>query len=78
MLAFAQRDVEVAVDALGNVSGTDSDDRLTSTDCESYSDGECRPGGALVDELEKDLVLVGVVGLRDPLRPEVSESVAAC
>lgn len=66
------------MDAVGNVSGTDSDETFQSTDSAGNSSGESKSGGALVDELERDLTLVGVVGLRDPLRPEVKESVAAC
>ena len=30
------------------------------------------------EKLEQNLTLLGVVGLRDPLRPEVAASVAAC
>ena len=42
------------------------------------ADGGAEPDGLEAADLERGLTLVGVVGLKDPLRPEVAGAIAQC
>jgi len=42
------------------------------------SDDESGEGGLNATPLDKDLILIGVVGIEDPLRPEVPDAVRQC
>ena len=44
----------------------------------SGADGAAEPDRLEADSLERGLTLVGVVGLKDPLRPEVAGAIAQC
>jgi len=40
---------------------------------DGYHAVECKE-----DEIESNLVLLGIVGIKDPLRPDVPQAVALC
>ena len=64
------------------VAYKDLDDTLSEEEVSMVTDGTCATHAVLyqnaIDEFEHDLTLIAVLGIADPLRPEVKDAIASC
>lgn len=73
LLALAYRDVKLPETGLGGLA-SDAEDTVGASSAAAAA--VVAPG--VVESLEQDLILVSVVGLQDPLRPEAAAAIATC
>ncbi|MBQ7580556.1 MAG: calcium-translocating P-type ATPase, PMCA-type [Clostridia bacterium] len=61
-----------------NASNKSFADKALRVLCAAYREYEAVPSSFEPQELEKDLIFIGVVGMIDPCRPEVYEAIKEC